>query len=133
MSGHGNTETQVKLPELTQGKYRRRLDVVVVVATFGGILFGYDTGVINGALEPMKAELGLTVFTEGVVPPRCSSRRPSAPPSSARRLIASDAARCSSFWRGSSSPERRRAWSPQIWPSWSRAESRLASPLAAPP
>lgn len=67
MSGHGNTETQVKLPELTQGKYRRRLDVVVVVATFGGILFGYDTGVINGALEPMKAELGLTVFTEGVV------------------------------------------------------------------
>jgi sugar porter (SP) family MFS transporter len=37
------------------------------VATFGGILFGYDTGVINGALEPMARELGLTAVTEGLV------------------------------------------------------------------
>ena len=40
---------------------------VMVTATFGGLLFGYDTGVINGALEPMKTDLGLTAFTEGVV------------------------------------------------------------------
>jgi sugar porter (SP) family MFS transporter len=38
-----------------------------VVATFGGLLFGYDTGVINGALEPMKEGLGLTPFKIGVV------------------------------------------------------------------
>ena len=31
------------------------------------MLFGYDTGVINGALRPMAAEIGLDAFTEGVV------------------------------------------------------------------
>ncbi|WP_432565414.1 sugar porter family MFS transporter [Kineococcus sp. SYSU DK003] len=55
------------LPPLTAGPYRKRLGVVALVATFGGLLFGYDTSVINGALEPMVAELGLTTLTEGVV------------------------------------------------------------------
>lgn len=67
------TETSEKgegpnaLPPLTAGPHNRRLDLIAVVATFGGLLFGYDTGVINGALEPMKAELGLTALTEGLV------------------------------------------------------------------
>jgi sugar porter (SP) family MFS transporter len=55
------------LPPLTAGPYRKRLGVVALIATFGGLLFGYDTSVINGALDPMVAELGLTTLTEGVV------------------------------------------------------------------
>lgn len=55
------------LPPLGQGPFRRRLHAVALIATLGGLLFGYDTGVINGALEPMKEDLGLTAFTEGVV------------------------------------------------------------------
>lgn len=55
------------LPPLTPGPHLRRLDVITVVATFGGLLFGYDTGVINGALDPMVTDLGLTPATEGLV------------------------------------------------------------------
>lgn len=55
------------LPPLTRGPHLRRLDVIALIATLGGLLFGYDTGVINGALAPMKDDLGLTASTEGLV------------------------------------------------------------------
>ena len=55
------------LPPDVPGPHSRRLGIIAVVATFGGLLFGYDTGVINGALKPMSADLGLTSFTEGLV------------------------------------------------------------------
>lgn len=65
---HGTPErSSVTLPPLRPGPHQRRLDLIAVVATFGGLLFGYDTGVINGALEPMKQDLGLTAVTEGLV------------------------------------------------------------------
>lgn len=64
---HDTAPAVTDLPPDTKGPHSSRLGLVAVVATFGGLLFGYDTGVINGALEPMKADLGLTSFTEGVV------------------------------------------------------------------
>ncbi|NAZ84677.1 sugar porter family MFS transporter [Kineococcus indalonis] len=64
---HGTATTRPALPPDTRGPHSRRLGRVAVVATFGGLLFGYDTGVINGALEPMESYFGLTAFTEGLV------------------------------------------------------------------
>ncbi|MDR1188508.1 MAG: sugar porter family MFS transporter [Bifidobacteriaceae bacterium] len=49
------------------GSSSRRLGLVTVIATFGGLLFGCNTGVTNGALEPLRSQFGLTPFTEGFV------------------------------------------------------------------
>lgn len=49
------------------GSQRRYLRLIAVLSTFGGLLFGYDTGVVNGALLFMTPDLGLTPFTEGLV------------------------------------------------------------------
>ena len=67
MDVHTHKPGTVTLPPLTAGPWQRRLDLITIVATLGGLLFGYDTGVINGALEPMKADLGLTATGEGLV------------------------------------------------------------------
>ena len=38
---------------------------ICLVATLGGLLFGYDTGGISGAIEPMTAKFGLNHIMKG--------------------------------------------------------------------
>ena len=45
----------------------RFLTKLTVIATLGGLLFGYDTGVISGALLYMKDDLHLSSFGEATV------------------------------------------------------------------
>lgn len=67
MAVASHLDAEVALPPLAPGPHRARLGVISIVACFGGLLFGYDTGVINGALRPVSAALGLDALTEGVV------------------------------------------------------------------
>lgn len=55
------------LPPIGNGPYNRRIGLIAVIATFGGLLFGYDTGVLNGALSFMVDYFGLTPIQEGMI------------------------------------------------------------------
>lgn len=62
--------TERRVP--TTGSKSPRLGLIVFIATLGGLLFGYDTGVISGALpfmtlSPDEGGLGLTPAQEGLV------------------------------------------------------------------
>lgn len=48
-------------------RLRRRLILISLIATIGGLLFGYDTGVVNGALLYMGRDLRLTAADEGLI------------------------------------------------------------------
>ncbi|MCC3302060.1 sugar porter family MFS transporter [Arthrobacter sp. zg-Y895] len=54
-------------PDRAPSPHRRALRRASWIVTLGGFLFGYDTGVINGALPYMEDDLGLTPFTEGLI------------------------------------------------------------------
>ena len=51
----------------TGARSGRFLTRLTVIATLGGLLFGYDTGVISGALLYMKDDLALSSFWEATV------------------------------------------------------------------
>jgi MFS transporter, SP family, major inositol transporter len=67
MTTHAAAVPEAALPPLTKGPYRKRIGLISIVACLGGLLFGYDTGVSNGAEGPMSNELGLTVLQTGIV------------------------------------------------------------------
>lgn len=48
---------------------KRFMKLIIWISTFGGLVFGYDTGVINGALPYMSRsdQLNLNAFSEGLV------------------------------------------------------------------
>jgi MFS transporter, SP family, major inositol transporter len=54
-------------PATARRSYKRFLTRITVISTLGGLLFGYDTGVISGALLYMRDDLHLTSFWEGFV------------------------------------------------------------------
>ncbi len=67
MTTHAAAVPEAALPPLTEGPYRKRIGLISIVACLGGLLFGYDTGVSNGAEGPMAKELGLSLLQLGVV------------------------------------------------------------------
>ncbi len=55
------------IPTEVSRTLRRRLLLISMIATIGGLLFGYDTGVVNGALLYMGRDLHLTAADEGFI------------------------------------------------------------------
>ena len=47
--------------------YNRYVYIAAVVCALGGLLFGYDTGIISGALLFIREDLGLSAFLQSAV------------------------------------------------------------------
>jgi sugar porter (SP) family MFS transporter len=67
MTTHAASAAEDKLPPLRKGPHLKRIGLISIVACLGGLLFGYDTGVANGAEGPMAKELGLSLLQLGIV------------------------------------------------------------------
>ncbi len=66
-AGHGGHGTSRAETSSGSPEHNRFLIKLTAISTLGGLLFGYDTGVISGALLYMKEDLALTTFTEALV------------------------------------------------------------------
>jgi MFS transporter, SP family, major inositol transporter len=64
---HGGHASGSVVTTRSSGQYTGFLVKLTVISTLGGLLFGYDTGVISGALLSLRADLNLTAFSEAVV------------------------------------------------------------------
>ena len=62
-----NKEVRVSSATSAAGRGGGGNKLVYVFGSLGGLLFGYDTGVISGAILFISQELGLTPFLEGLV------------------------------------------------------------------
>ncbi|WP_194396375.1 sugar porter family MFS transporter [Microbacterium atlanticum] len=62
-----STTSLITLPPLGTGGFVRRLGWIAAIATLGGLLFGYDTGVTNGALAFMVDYFHLDALGEGAI------------------------------------------------------------------
>jgi MFS transporter, SP family, major inositol transporter len=67
MSGHSTTSAHSLPTAAPSARQRRVLRRITVISTLGGLLFGYDTGVISGALLYLRQDLHLTDLTEATV------------------------------------------------------------------
>ena len=54
-------------PEGSAARHRRFVYVMASIAALGGLLFGFDTGVISGALLFIRQDFHLNAFTEGFI------------------------------------------------------------------
>src|SRR3954471_1754758 len=66
-SDHGVQRAGVTAGTRQAGSHNGFLVKLTVISTLGGLLFGYDTGVISGALLYLRDDLHLTDFSEAVV------------------------------------------------------------------
>src|SRR5436305_5375131 len=66
-STRGRSATSSNAGTSSSGAHNRFHIKLTVISTLGGLLFGYDTGVISGALLSLRADLHLTSFSEAVV------------------------------------------------------------------
>src|SRR6266436_2450194 len=64
MSTQVNTESVLLTKQATSTRF---VFVAAIFAALGGLLFGYDTGVISGALIFIKSQFQLSVFDQELV------------------------------------------------------------------